>query len=332
MPQVSARASSGIIAPAAASGDRVITPPGFTSQGTNVEKLLARNPQVRERYEACASRAMILKSRLEGLWRLAEQYREQFGVAAGELARLQRRAEMFGVADAVGPGWNKPIVLQSNLDEAAAERDRAKALMNQARAANDSANLEANAERAVVEANRALLGSFRADAILELVPPIVVKDPAKALSSAAADVAALVAERKKVEAASLPAALVKERAHQQIARLAARGAPHVGGLSRGHPVEWDRDATGSVDVLAIIAHLFGPMVIETIDAAVDRTYADGKVLAMEPSAQKAALEKIDAQILSAERVAAASVWALRADGHDTAFPRGLAARAVLGIV
>jgi hypothetical protein len=136
-------------------------------------------------------------------------------------------------------------------------------------------------------------------------------------------VSALKAKRKEVEKAPLPAAHAKKLARDQITRLASQGLPQVSALFHGGEIGWPRlaptVAAGShlqqpINAAALAVCLQHEALIQKLEEIID-VNAAAFPNPLTPSERRAALAKIDSDIDTAQRLEAACVEALVAEGH-----------------
>ncbi len=129
--------------------------------------------------------------------------------------------------------------------------------------------------------------------------------------------------RKEIERAPLPATHAKEAMRRQVMREASKGLPRVSGLFHGGEIEWPRLAPVAgvgahmrqpLDAAALAVYLNHETLIQQLEEIID-VNASSFPNAMSPRERQAALSKIDAELEAAERIEAACVEALVAQGH-----------------
>lgn len=150
-------------------------------------------------------------------------------------------------------------------------------------------------------------------------------------------VAALKSDRRLVQRSPLPAAAVKRIAHEHIKRLAARGQPRVMGLFTGGELELPKlPATAlngpyfsqAIDAAALSTYLLHDLLIERVDELIDiNAAAFDKPLSVVERTKQLAL--LDSQIDETERLEAAAVEALIADGREVFHRPDISVLAVL---
>ncbi|TGS89476.1 hypothetical protein EN817_03810 [Mesorhizobium sp. M3A.F.Ca.ET.174.01.1.1] len=160
------------------------------------------------------------------------------------------------------------------------------------------------------------------------------------IDAARAEIDRLKAERDAAYIAPHPSSSAKARVRAEIEALAKRGMPNLlPAVHHGEPVGWKRTkldltnppaqtpVTGQgIDVLGLLAWVFGYEIIAALDTAIDEVADDTN--AMTDEQRTAALTRLASDILDAERAEVAMVAAAgvehRADSVDI--------RALLGIV
>ena len=323
-------------------------PPALAARSASVSipALLAApaNSAVAAKYHALVDARDRAVAEGDGLHALRQSRLDDYQTARGRLRSLQADAARVGtVADAprampVFEGVSAfsptvvPRVNEGSIAAAAAEVERARVALDSMDASIAVTSRRTGRLRDVVESCDAFLGGSPVDMVLPLVTPIAIDEaPAKAIANAALMIEALKAERKDVERAVLPAAMVRERARQEIENLAATGLPKVGGLARGRHISWPRTHGGEVDTLAVLAAGMPELLIEIAEAQIDAEFDSTETLAMSPTEQARRLDEIAGKMLLQERIAATAAWAIHEDGGHLDFLPGLDARAVLGI-
>jgi hypothetical protein len=137
------------------------------------------------------------------------------------------------------------------------------------------------------------------------------------------NVAALQTERKAIENAPLRASDAKKIARDAVTRLASRGIPKVMGIFKGGEIAWPRVASAStggrhpsqtIDGAALVAFLLSDMLAEKLEELIDFN-AGAFENPLSASDRTKQLRDLDAKISAAERVEAAAVEALVAEGH-----------------
>ncbi|EKS29380.1 hypothetical protein [Afipia felis] len=193
----------------------------------------------------------------------------------------------------------------------------------------ERSRLEADAPPPVLTATRLMQVVDRGgDAIAEIATPELVlakgeRNLIDALPRFRENVSNLKARRREIEKAPLPAAHVKKTMRNQVARIASQGVPQVGAMFHGGEIGWPRlppvAGVGShlhqpIDASALAVFLHRDLLIERLDEIID-VNAAAFPNPMSPRERQTALDKIDAEIDAAERVEAACVEALVAEGH-----------------
>lgn len=137
----------------------------------------------------------------------------------------------------------------------------------------------------------------------------------------------------------LPAATVKEAARRQIHRLAARGVPMVRSLFAGGDIGWPKVAAPTtvganyvqeIDAAALLAFLFEEQLVAKVEEIINITA--GMHDAPMPMRERTAhFARLDAEIDYAERVEAAAVEQIIAEGGTASHRPDISVLAVLSL-
>lgn len=137
-------------------------------------------------------------------------------------------------------------------------------------------------------------------------------------------VTTLKTDRQRVERLALPVASVKEAARREVDRLLSRGVPNVLPMFHGNALAWPHLTTprnGSahlaheIDAAGLLAFLWRDVLVEKLDELVDvnaTLFTD----AMTASERARRIKAIDSEIDATERLEAAAVESIIADGGD----------------
>lgn len=147
------------------------------------------------------------------------------------------------------------------------------------------------------------------------------------------------AARREASKMPLPTSAVKEAARREIKRLAGQGVPYVRSLFNGGGIDWPKlqsTATNGpyirreINAAGLVAFLFHDLLVEKLDQLIDVQAdigGDGPPL----TERKAMLAKLDAEIDHCERIEAAAVEAIIADGGKAFHRPDASVFAVLGL-
>ena len=291
-----------------------------------LNRLFLNNPEIAIRDEQLESSADILHAHSQALYEVsAAAARDRTG-ARNNVDRLTRITNEHGEA------------YRPQVEAAEAELERLKRrAVDTSNQSSDAIKVENALRRHVNDERRYLSRQFKPDDIIKLVPnPKPVKgDPYKLIAdidARTAEIEALPQPADAVEAAAI--AEVDKYAAMPLGRVTFGKEPGFLWPLVGVPAAADRDHPGVIptapDPRPALARLYHDELVADIKQQVAGHYR-GKPAGMTAADKRAAIKKLRAERLAADRVRCAQIWADFDAGKTStlAFPADADVRAIL---